>query len=389
MDIINYVIPEQDEETRKKRHEISIDDYARFNWRGSDSYDAFGCLITNTKDLKWTNYAGFTDEFTKPMFSSASSYVGTTYTQKEIKLKLGVYWITAEDYRAFLNWITPDVVGDFEYNYNKGWKYRAKVTSVTESTYYSIGYKSTGETVYYAELTVGFKTVEDNSVIATEPWPNPWFLLDNESTLTGYYLFTRWEDEQWNDTELSTSIKFVDTIPWRKDSSTTSTDTIVYQVFLRKFKDELEGQVNISGPEMEENLDKDKWLLFSFTTNSFEDIGDIDLKIEYNSQLGQLLINNALISNQNVLDNQGNEIINTYQVNKMIWPGCLNNKILGRDLWIVGQKEEQDMKVLFKPLVLTILISRNGNPEARWQDEGSGQIDYSVNNIAIYPKREI
>lgn len=420
MDALNYKVPQysKNSEIYKMRHQINMDDYATFKWRGMSSYDekvpnkddtyqGFGCFIINNKDLQWTNYAGFSDEFTKPMFSSFPAYMGTTFNQKQIKIKLGIYWITHDDYRAFLNWFSPEIVGNFEFDYNKGWQYRVKVSNLTETTYYTIGINENGENVYYAELTLTLKTVEDNAVTYKESWPYSVYTnkevpsqSDPESIPHNYYILTHDNIVQnliINNpitpvnikqitpvSELSTDLHYYDTITW-------SGNYIDYAVYLKILPNQEYGSFPDSYIDTLNN-EQSSYLLFNFTTNIMTDVQNYPIKIDYYAQTGQLLINNQIISDINTLDSAGNQIINSYQVNKFILPGSLNNK--GLDYKISASMNDIDFNVT--PFVLELVYQCGENFETRqtkyrWPISGttSKQEIYNTNNTEIWSKREL
>ena len=428
MDALNYKVPQYSEnsETYKMRHQINMDDYATFKWRGMSSYDeevpnangdtyyqGFGCFIINNKDLQWTNYAGFSDEFTKPMFSSFPAYMGTTFNQKQIKIKLGVYWITHDDYRAFLNWLSPEMVGNFEFDYNKGWQYRAKVSNLTETTYYTIGINENGENVYYAELTLTLKTVEDNAVTYKEPWPYSLYTnkkilsqSNQESEPRNYYILTHDDivqqlylpgGNQSNikqitpASELSTDLHYYDTIKWKGNY-------IDYAVYLKILPDTTYGSFPNSYVDILN--EQSSYLLFNFTTNTFNNISEYIIKIDYYAQTGQLLINNQIISDINTLDSAGNQIINSYQVNKFILPGNLNNK--GLDYKVSASMNGATFN--FTPFVLELVYQygtsvNDKQRKYRWEWEYDKEAEeykkpdptivYNTNNIEVWSKREL
>lgn len=322
MDAYNFIIPtiEKNSETYKNRHQISIDKYATFKWRGVDAYETFGCLITNRKDLKWVNYAAYTDEFSNPMFSSSVSYLGTTYKQKSLKLNLGVYWITEADYRLFLNWISPDVIGEFGFGYNEKWAYKVKVNSVSETTYYPIGYNEKGENVYYAELVVTFITVDNTAVTCIESWHEKSNKQQNEIDI--FFV-----DEIDRRTELYTNINYTHVMSLLPNT--------YYEVSLCQIKDSnrlwsLSDLQGISDSALQNQL-----LLFSFTTNNFAE-QTIDITMQYDSERGNLYINNQLLSDLVLIN--GKSIIKSYQVNKFVLPGILNNASLAHNISVDGEQ---------------------------------------------------
>lgn len=319
MDAYNFIIPtiDKDSEVYKNRHQITVDEYATFKWRGVDSYETFGCFITNKNDLKWVNYAAYKDEFSNPMFSSSVSYLGTTYQQKSLKLNLGVYWVTDYEYRLFLNWISPDVIGEFEFGYNKKWAYKVKVGSIGESTYYSLGYNEKGETVYYVELNITFITVNNTAVTCTECW-------DKKTNKRGKEIDVFFLQGKENYTELYTNINYSHRMKLLPG--------VHYKVSFCQIKDDkkLWSLTDLQTIDEDSAL-QNQFLLFSFTTNNFTD-PNIAVTIQYDSERGNLYINNQLLSDLMLIN--GISIIKSYQINKFVLPGVLNNTSLAHNIGI-------------------------------------------------------
>lgn len=336
-DLQNFRIT-RSETISAQRAKINMDTYATFKWRGAKSYEDFGCFITNNKNLSWVSKPNFSDEYTKPMFQSNRVLSGTTFTNKSISLTLGVYWITRSQYREFLNWMNPEIIGNLELDYNKGWSYKVKISKISNGVFYSIGYDGS-ENVYYVELTVTFDTIEDNYTTYNLPWEyfSKIQTVDSKQAQVNYFPATNVENEIATEINFSTNI-----------SLTANTN---YKIWI--------AQLNTDG-----TIDLDtKLTLVNFTAA----VSNYEASLKYNSLDGVVLINNKLLSNL-VVTTSGSEIISDYSVNKFLLPGSLNN-----DFWNYN---------------VTVLNNVNNNVKVFSFVIGVESI-YQDNTILIYPKREI
>lgn len=82
-----------------------MDDFATFVWRGVKSFDTYGAFIINNKNsLKFYNGPSFTNEYSKPKFSSTgSNLTGISFSTQTISFQVGAYWLTEVEYREFIN----------------------------------------------------------------------------------------------------------------------------------------------------------------------------------------------------------------------------------------------------------------------------------------------
>lgn len=82
--------------TEEKRNQIKgrLDDFATFVWRGKNAFDICGAFIIADKrgDLKFYNGPSFSNEYTKPQFSSSSgNLTGVSFNRQQITFKMGAY----------------------------------------------------------------------------------------------------------------------------------------------------------------------------------------------------------------------------------------------------------------------------------------------------------
>ena len=152
------------QETYKRRRQLcgALDKFCTFKWNGLDAFKTFGAFIINDKeDLKFYNGPSFSNEYNSPQFSNTTTLSGITFKTQQISFKIGVYWISIEDYRAFLNWLSPYVISNLSFGFNQRYSYQVKLASIADSVRYVVGRE--GEDFrYYTELTLTFDIQGDS-----------------------------------------------------------------------------------------------------------------------------------------------------------------------------------------------------------------------------------
>ena len=145
--------------TFNKRKQLShlIDEFTDFTWDGLDAFRNFGAFIINEKreSLKFYNGPSFTNEYTNPQFDRSNIFTGVTFKSQQISFKIGVYWISIEDYRKLLNWLNPYIIGNLVFDFNRDYSYQVKLASREDSTRYIVG-RENNEPRYYTEMTLSF-----------------------------------------------------------------------------------------------------------------------------------------------------------------------------------------------------------------------------------------
>lgn len=145
--------------TFNKRKQLShlIDEFTDFTWDGLDAFRNFGAFIINEKreSLKFYNGPSFTNEYTNPQFDRSNIFTGVTFKSQQISFKIGVYWISIEDYRKLLNWLNPYVISNLIFDFNRDYSYQVKLASREDSTRYVVG-RENNEPRYYTEMTLSF-----------------------------------------------------------------------------------------------------------------------------------------------------------------------------------------------------------------------------------------
>ena len=136
-----------------------MDDFATFVWRGVKSFDAYGAFIINNKNsLKFYNGPSFTNEYSKPKFSSTgSNLTGISFSTQTISFQVGAYWLTEAEYREFINWLDPYEISYLGFDFEDKYDYLVKLSKIGDSTRYVVGRNENNEPCYYTELNLTFE----------------------------------------------------------------------------------------------------------------------------------------------------------------------------------------------------------------------------------------
>lgn len=136
--------------TIQKRGQLRavMDQFTTFTWRGFDAFDSFGAFIINGgDDLQFYNGSSFSNEYTQPQFETGQSHLmGVTFKTQTISFKIGVYWISEEDYRQFMNWLHPYEINYLSFGFDKNYAYLVKLSSRSDSVRRVVGYEGTTPT---------------------------------------------------------------------------------------------------------------------------------------------------------------------------------------------------------------------------------------------------
>lgn len=146
--------------TSQKRKQIKSlqDEFMTFSWGGVNAFDNFGAFIINEQkgSLKFYNGPNFSNEYTKPEFDNAGGNLeGVTFNKQTISFKIGVYWISIEDYRLFLNWLSPLKIDYLQFGFAPNFRYDVKLAKREDSTRWIVG-REDGEPRYYTEMNLTF-----------------------------------------------------------------------------------------------------------------------------------------------------------------------------------------------------------------------------------------
>ena len=136
-----------------------MDDFATFVWRGVKSFDTYGAFIINNKNsLKFYNGPSFTNEYSKPKFSSTGgNLTGISFSTQTISFQVGAYWLTEAEYREFINWLNPYEISYLGFDFEDKYDYLVKLSKIGDSTRYIVGRNENNEPCYYSELNLTFE----------------------------------------------------------------------------------------------------------------------------------------------------------------------------------------------------------------------------------------
>ena len=172
--------------TKEKRNQIKgrLDDFATFVWRGEDAFNICGAFIIADKqgDLKFYNGPSFSNEYTKPQFSSSSgNLTGISFNRQQIQFKIGAYWFSIEEWQNFIEWVNAYEVNYLTFSHSPDYGYLVKLAKIADSPRYIVGYEN-GSPRYYTEMDLTWDLQGDNCVRANLPyewkWENNCFDLD-------------------------------------------------------------------------------------------------------------------------------------------------------------------------------------------------------------------
>ena len=146
--------------TVNKREQLKkmLDQFSTFTWNGKRAFDEFGAFIINEnkEGLKFYNGPSFSNEYTSPQFAKNKEFIGVNFEQQKISFKIGVYWISIEDYRKFLDWLNPYIISKLSFTFAEKWTYQVKLAGREESVRYVVGYENS-EPRYYSEMNLNFE----------------------------------------------------------------------------------------------------------------------------------------------------------------------------------------------------------------------------------------
>lgn len=173
--------------TEEKRNQIKgrLDDFATFVWRGDNAFDICGAFIIADKqgDLKFYNGPSFSNEYTKPQFSSSSgNLTGVSFNRQQVQFKMGAYWFSIEEWQNFIEWVNAYEVNYLTFSHSPDYGYLVKLAKIADSPRYIVGYEN-GSPRYYTEIDLTWDLQGDNCVRANLPyewkWENNYFYLDS------------------------------------------------------------------------------------------------------------------------------------------------------------------------------------------------------------------
>lgn len=159
--------------TKNNRDQIKsrLDDFATFKWRGQDAFDVCGAFIIaeNRGDLKFYNGPSFSNEYTKPQFSSSSgNLTGINFNRQQISFKIGAYWFSIEEWQDFIEWINAYEVNYLTFTHSPNYGYLVKLAKIADSPRYIVGHED-GQPRYYTEMELTWDLQGENCVRSNLP----------------------------------------------------------------------------------------------------------------------------------------------------------------------------------------------------------------------------
>lgn len=256
--------------TIQKRNQIQsrLDDFATFTWRGQEAFDVCGAFIIAEKrgDLKFYNGPSFSNEYTKPQFSSSSgSLTGVSFNRQQITFKMGAYWFSIEEWQDFIDWINAYEVNYLTFTHSPDYGYLVKLAKIADSPRYIVGYED-GQPRYYTEMDLTWDLQGENCVRANLPyewnWENNQFSLDlkgptKESRLETPLLLTIPLSYIDSSASLSFSVSYQDQEPI--DLCSVSLNNLPYNSYKQNFQLKKQGLVFTESQRKEITITQKCW----------------------------------------------------------------------------------------------------------------------------------
>ena len=302
--------------TLERRNQIKgrLDNFATFMWRGENAFDICGAFIIADKigDLKFYNGPSFSNEYTKPQFSSSSgNLTGVNFNRQQIKFKIGAYWFSINEWQNFIEWINAYEVNYLTFNHSPKYGYLVKLANISDSPRYVVGYEN-NEPRYYTEIDLTWDLQGDSCVRSNLPYE--WEYKN------GKFTFQESKDIDSNISRLETPLLL--TIPLNINEESVEVEfryktNILFKVTLQNM------------PTNNQNVGKNTELITN--TNDFykQNVFLIQPTIQYDSETGVLLYNVGDTSwkllHLNMTDDDGSYMVKNMQVNKFKLQGYISN----------------------------------------------------------------
>lgn len=297
-----------------------MDDFCTFSWCNVDAWEEFGAFIINAKeDLKFYNGPQFSNSYAQPQYNTSALLEGVSFKTQQIKFKIGVYWISDQDYRRFINWLNPYAIGTLVFKFNEDWGYQVKLANREDSTRYVVGYElenGISKRRYYTEMTLTFEVQGQACAIATQAYE-----YTEISSIENGYNCTINPNGKQDPSDLPIPFKMTISFPYIRQNITFQP----LQLFL-KYQDEEQG-VDINTLLFELNWSND------FITNALgseaDDYSVQTLWLEYDSESGIIYQKYGdgqyKLLNLWSLNELGSKVLKTIYVKKFLIPGKFNN----------------------------------------------------------------
>ena len=306
--------------TTNKRDQLKkmLDKFSTFTWDGKNSWESFGAFIIseNREGLKFYNGPSFSNEYTSPQFAKNKEFVGVNFEQQKISFKIGVYWISIEDYRKFLEWLNPYVISKLGFTFAPKWEYQVKLASREESTRYILGYEGS-DPRYYSEMTLNFEVQGEPCLYSAHEFM--WKRVDTPNT----------KDNEGNTIPDNNQEYQIDTTP-NKDWPISSDLPVDFEINLTCSIVSETGAIKSTIKYDSENSHLTKELFLVELKNlTVDNNNPFDINLTYSSKDGLLYYAFAgekyKLLNLLTTTTSGKELVKTLSVNKIQLPGKLTN----------------------------------------------------------------
>lgn len=301
--------------TLEKRNQIKgrLDNFATFMWRGENAFDICGAFIIADKrgDLKFYNGPSFSNEYTKPQFSSSSgNLTGVNFNRQQIKFKIGAYWFSINEWQDFIEWINAYEVNYLTFNHSPEYGYLVKLANISDSPRYVIGYEN-NQPRYYTEIDLTWDLQGDSCVRSNSPYEWKW----ENNTFT----FNQTQEANKN-SKLPTPLLL--TIPLNINEESVEIEfkhktNTLFKVTLQNM------------PTNNQNVGKNTELITNINDFYKQNVFLIQPTIQYDSETGVLLYNIGDTSwkllHLNMTDDDGSYMVKNMQVNKFKLQGDISN----------------------------------------------------------------
>lgn len=318
-----------------------MDDFATFVWRGVKSFDTYGAFIINNKNsLKFYNGPSFTNEYSKPKFSSTgSNLTGISFSTQTISFQVGAYWLTEAEYREFINWLNPYEISYLGFDFEDKYDYLVKLSKIGDSTRYIVGRNENNEPCYYTELNLTFEVQGEACARARYGYEfkinssvdNKTKQLKINSDITDYitsdlnfpFVLNTSIIPIIDDTTSETSIK-ADLVEYSQGQEFTrlSLFNVKFQGLeeVKKWTNDMDGNFT----DVEKEKINNTYGLNNFEVPADENIGRPTLNIRYDSESGLLFLKvgedtEKILSLVNSIN--GIKIVNNFHTSKCKLPG--------------------------------------------------------------------
>lgn len=140
------------------------DNYLGFTYNNKklgiiDDPDFKGFIVNSSNDLRFFNTPNFSNSFVNANFGERTYFSGVTKTNRTLNFNIQLDAVTLQEYREFLDWLSPDSSGDLVFDYNPNYAYEVKLESLSEGE--MIVKKTNSEDEYYVNISVSFITLYD------------------------------------------------------------------------------------------------------------------------------------------------------------------------------------------------------------------------------------